>query len=224
MCRNKICARLMNLGGDYSTNSRFIKSFHELSAVKDSDGKPVDYLVASEEEAYDFDLYAKEFSAKRKLQAPHGGNKRTLCSVDAIYLKNAEDTVHLIEFKHDSIGCPGGEDVFRYNKPQDTQTGKNYELIVYRKFTETVLMLIADNLIDFDDSRKSISCLLVLSAKKNSLNESARKDSLDKMANYVRGPKQFKTLIPLQGALFKSVLVISETVFDKCYSKKQRNL
>lgn len=202
MSKNTLCSRLMGVCKQ--------RSFHDLSVVKDSDGKPVQYLVDSEELALDFDAYAKEFSESHHLGAAGGSRKRTLCSTDAIYLRGYNDAVQLIEFKDDSVGELDEKGRFRFKEASDTHTKKNYELIAYRKFTETLMMLIADDVLDFDESRESISCILVLSSK----------NFRSRMSDLVRGPKQFSILNPLEGALFKSVFAISGKTFDRHFSKK----
>lgn len=190
-----VCAKLMGLQNKCSQ-----RSFHDLSAIKDDNGNVLGYLVDSEKDAYDFDEYAKYFSKKHNLGT--ADKKKTLCSTDAIYLKPMKDKVLFIEFKDDNVGSVQGMSRFMFNGRKDTRTRRNYEVIIYRKFTETFLMLITDGLLEFDDGKTSISCLLVLS----------KKNGLSKMADLTRGP--FQILTPLKGALFKSLFVISGNTFD----------
>lgn len=228
MSGQNLCARM---SGHLSQYQKSCKDISRIQGINGGQGQP---LVNSPKLACDFDNFASNFAQKHKLTYVNSSNKKIskcLCSVDAIILDNFNDNIILVEFKYDKVGHPeknknSEECHFVYEMPK-SESDRNYELWIYRKFTESLIMLITDCGLEFKECAAKVQGLLVLNARDNQLCYNTKNTNIGhskhnhfkQMSNAVRGSnrRELHTLKELEGVLFSSVRVLSETAFDKLF-------
>ena len=228
MSGQNLCARMSGHLGRYQKSCKNISRMH---GVDGGQGQP---LVNSPKKACDFDNFASDFAKRHQLSyvsSSHKKSPRRLSSVDAIIMDSLHDKIILVEFKYDKVGHPeknknGEEYHFVYNK-SDSESERNYELWIYRKFTESLIMLISDCGLEFKECATKVQGLLVLNAGDNQLCchtknikvGHSKHNYFKKLSDGVRGSnrRELHTLRQLEGSLFSSVRVLSETAFDDLF-------
>lgn len=217
MSTQRLCARMSAYFMEYQ------KSCKDISMTQDGSSNQGQPLVNSPKLAWDFDNFASDFAENHELCYLTPDNKkisRCLSSVDAIILDSINDKIILVEFKYDKVGHPernkkDGGFHFVYNKSE-----RDYELWIYRKFTESLIMLMSDCGLEFEECARKVQGLLVLNAGDNHLTHNTNKTNhLRQFSIRTRGSyrRELHTLKQLEGALFSSVQVLSEKAFDDLF-------
>ncbi|MDF7640393.1 hypothetical protein PT279_02110 [Bifidobacterium sp. ESL0784] len=168
-------------------------------------------LVKSQKKAFDGDKVAEWYSDKYGF-----GEEKSPCSVDAIVESPNPNsrTVWLIEFKFDSAGEPTtskeGIPYFRFNKPDPKQplseTNRDYEVWLLRKYYETWFMLVHESFSNVSKPEENYRFILVVNRELNKIKT--------RTSDRARG-KELKMFMPLIGVTVEDAFVVDEDFFDK---------